>query len=102
MAGRKKDPQLEPKLLELGEPYTAADPLGSRKWLNCRLSDLQQRLGRYRVSKPVISRLLKAHNNRLRANSYYGLWTSLSAPVSVVASDVEALHLVTFKYSGLV
>ena len=43
--------------------------MSSRKWLNCRLSDLQERLGRHRVSKPVLSRLLKAHHYRLRVNT---------------------------------
>jgi len=66
----KKDSQLEPKLLELVAPNTAGDPMSSyRKWLNCRLSDIQERLGKHRVSKPVISRLLKAHDYRLRTNS---------------------------------
>jgi len=43
--------------------------MSSRKWLNCRLSDIQERLGNHRVSKPVISRLLKAHDYHLRANT---------------------------------
>jgi hypothetical protein len=43
--------------------------MSGRKWLNCRLSDLQERLGKHRVSQPVISRLLKARDYRLRANS---------------------------------
>jgi hypothetical protein len=40
------------------------------KWLNCRLVDIQQRLAAlgHGVSKPVISRLLRAHDYRLRAN----------------------------------
>jgi hypothetical protein len=44
--------------------------MGEDKWLNCRLVDIQQRLDAlgHRVSKPVISRLLRAHNYRLRAN----------------------------------
>ena len=42
--------------------------MSSRKWLNCRLADIQERLGKHRVSKPVISRLLKAHDYQLRAN----------------------------------
>jgi hypothetical protein len=54
--------------LELVEPHTAGDPMSSRKWLNCRLSDVQDRLGKHRVSKPVISRILKAHKYRLRGN----------------------------------
>lgn len=43
--------------------------MSGRKWLNCRLGDIQERLGKHRVSKPVISRLLKARDYRLRANS---------------------------------
>jgi hypothetical protein len=43
--------------------------MSGRKWLNCRLADIQARLGKHRVSQPVISRLLKAHDYRLRANS---------------------------------
>jgi len=43
--------------------------MSSRKWLNCRLSDIQERLGSHRVSKPVLSRLLKARDYRLRANT---------------------------------
>ncbi len=43
--------------------------MSSRKWLNCRLSDIQERLGKHRVSKPVISRLLKAHDYRLRTSN---------------------------------
>lgn len=43
--------------------------MNSRKWLNCRLTDVQERLGKHWVSKPVISRLLKAHEYRLRANN---------------------------------
>ncbi len=42
--------------------------MSSRKWLNCRLQDIQEGLGRHRVSQPVISRLLKAHDYHLRAN----------------------------------
>lgn len=39
------------------------------KWLNCRLGDIQAELSpAHRVSKPVISRLLKAQEYRLRAN----------------------------------
>lgn len=40
------------------------------KWLNCRLVDIQQRLSAlgHPVSKPVISRLLRAHDYHLRAN----------------------------------
>lgn len=43
--------------------------MSSVKWLNCRLSDIQEKLGVHRVSKPVISRLLKADDYRLRVNS---------------------------------
>jgi hypothetical protein len=52
------------------EPETAGDPMSQQKWLNCRLSDIRQRLdGRgHRVSKPVISRILRAHDYSLRAN----------------------------------
>jgi hypothetical protein len=42
--------------------------MSSQKWLNCRLSDIQERLGAHAVSKPVISRLLKAHDYHLKAN----------------------------------
>lgn len=42
--------------------------MSSRKWLNGRLQDLQERLGQHRVSTPVISRLLKAHDYHLRGN----------------------------------
>jgi hypothetical protein len=44
--------------------------MSDQKWLNCRLSDLRQRLERqgHRVSKPVISRILQAHGYSLRAN----------------------------------
>ena len=44
--------------------------MSERKWLNCRLVDIQARLGEqgYQVSRPVISRLLKAHDYHLRAN----------------------------------
>jgi hypothetical protein len=55
--------------LELVAPNTAGDPMSSRKWLNCRLQDIQERLGKHRVSKPVISRLLKAHDYHLRGNN---------------------------------
>jgi hypothetical protein len=42
----------------------------SRKWLNCRLRDIQERLATqtHEVSLPVISRLLKAHDYHLRGN----------------------------------
>lgn len=44
--------------------------MSDQKWLNCRLSDIRQRLARQgqRVSKPVISRILRAHGYSLRAN----------------------------------
>ena len=37
--------------------------MSSQKWLNCRLSDIRQRLDRHghKVSKPIISRILRAH-----------------------------------------
>jgi hypothetical protein len=51
------------------EPHTAGDPMSSKKWLKCRLADIQAALSeQHRVSKPVISRLLKAKDYRLRAN----------------------------------
>lgn len=43
--------------------------MSSAKWLNCRLGDLQDELeAAHRVSKPVISRLLRAKDYRLRSN----------------------------------
>jgi hypothetical protein len=44
--------------------------MSEQKWLNCRLSDIRQRLDGqgHRVSKPVISRILRAHRYSLRAN----------------------------------
>ena len=44
--------------------------MSDQKWLNCRLSDIRQQLDArgHRVSKPVISRLLRAHGYSLRAN----------------------------------
>jgi hypothetical protein len=44
--------------------------MGRDKWLNCRLVDIQKRLDDlgHRVSKPVIGRLLRAHDYHLRAN----------------------------------
>jgi len=44
--------------------------MSRRKWLNCRLRDIQAQLEaqEYAVSLPVISRLLKAHDYRLRGN----------------------------------
>jgi hypothetical protein len=42
----------------------------AQKWLNCRLCDIRQTLDQqgHRVSKPVISRILRAHGYSLRAN----------------------------------
>ncbi len=59
-----------PALLELVEPHTAGDPMGKAKWLNCRLQDIQERLEEvgHGVSRPVISRLLKAAGYGLRLN----------------------------------
>ena len=44
--------------------------MSDRKWLNCRLVDIEERLDEpeHRVSQPVISRLLRKHNYSLRAN----------------------------------
>jgi hypothetical protein len=44
--------------------------MSTRKWLNCRLRDIQAKLVEvgHRVSLPVISRLLRAHDYRLRVN----------------------------------
>jgi len=44
--------------------------MSEQKWLNCRLCDIRQRLDQqgHRVSKPVISRILRAHGYSLRAN----------------------------------
>jgi Rhodopirellula transposase DDE domain len=44
--------------------------MGPQKWLNCRLVDIRQALaqGGHHVSQPVISRILRAHHYRLRAN----------------------------------
>lgn len=44
--------------------------MSNQKWLNCRLSDIRQQLDErgHLVSKPVISRLLRAHGYSLRAN----------------------------------
>lgn len=51
-------------------PHTAGDPMGNGKWLNCRLSDIHERLNEQgrALSLPVISRLLKKHDYRLRVN----------------------------------
>jgi hypothetical protein len=44
--------------------------MGNGRWLNCRLCDIQDRLDAegHGVSLPVISRLLRQHDYRLRAN----------------------------------
>ncbi len=44
--------------------------MGQGKWLNCRLADIAEKLKKqgHGVSQPVISRLLKKHDYRLRAN----------------------------------
>lgn len=57
-------------MLNIVSPHTAGDPMSGRKWLNCRLFDIQERLDEqsHGVSLPVISRLLKKHDYRLRAN----------------------------------
>lgn len=57
-------------LLEVVAPHTAGDPMGEQKWLNCRLSDIRQQMDTRDIciSKPVISRLLRAHGYSLRAN----------------------------------
>jgi len=57
-------------LLDIVSPHTAGDPMSSNKWLNCRLADIEGRLDEqgHKVSLPVISRLLRAHDYRLRAN----------------------------------
>jgi hypothetical protein len=51
-------------------PHTAGDPMNAHKWLNCRLRDLQAKLQEraHPVSLPVISRLLKQRDYRLRVN----------------------------------
>ena len=57
-------------LLAHVEVHTAGDPMSTRKWLNCRLQDLQDNLVAlgHPVSLPVISRLLKRRDYRLRVN----------------------------------
>jgi hypothetical protein len=56
-------------ILEIVAPHTGGDPMSERKWLNCRLMDIQARLGEgHRVSLPVISRLLKQNDYSLKAN----------------------------------
>jgi hypothetical protein len=44
--------------------------MGDGKWLNCRLVDIEDRLDEqgHKVSLPVISRLLRKHDYRLRVN----------------------------------
>ena len=69
-SAEEKDRELETVLLDIVSPHTAGDPMSTRKWLNCRLVDTQERLAErgHRASLPVISRLLKKHDYRLRAN----------------------------------
>jgi hypothetical protein len=57
-------------LLNIVAPHTGGDPMSERKWLNCRLIDIQERLDEqgHGVSRPVISRLLKKRAYALRAN----------------------------------
>lgn len=57
-------------LFHLVEPHTAGDPQSSAKWLNCRLRDIQARLAAHGhpVSLPVIRRLLRGADYRLRVN----------------------------------
>jgi hypothetical protein len=61
---------LESTVLGIVEPHTAGDPMNTKKWLNCRLRDIQAILveSAMQVSLPVISRLLKAHDYCLRVN----------------------------------
>jgi len=56
--------------METVAPHTAGDPMSNRKWLNVRLRDIQATLVEvgHAVSLPVISRLLRAHDYRLRSN----------------------------------
>ena len=44
--------------------------MSERKWLNCRLADLEEKLDAQGqgVSRPVISRLLRAHDYDLHVN----------------------------------
>jgi hypothetical protein len=58
-------------LLKMVEPRTGGDPMSRRKWLNCRLRDLQAGLEQagHGVSLPVISRLLKQSDYSLKANN---------------------------------
>jgi hypothetical protein len=57
-------------LLDIVSPHTAGDPMSERKWLNCRLADVQDRLCEqgHGVSLPVIGRLLKQNDYTLKAN----------------------------------
>lgn len=57
-------------MLELVAPHTAGDPMSERRWLNCRLADIRERLDEqgHGISRPVISRLLKQNDYTLRAN----------------------------------
>jgi hypothetical protein len=57
-------------LLEVVAPHTAGDPMSQAKWLNCRLTDIRRELTArgHSLSKPVISRLLRAQGYSLRAN----------------------------------
>lgn len=57
-------------MVELVAPHTAGDPMQATKWLNCRLRAIQGRLAErgHPVSLPVISRLLRAADYRLRGN----------------------------------
>jgi hypothetical protein len=67
-------------LQEIVAPHTAGDPMRPLKWLNCRLCDLQARLlaKAHPISLPVISRLLKQQDYRLRVNSKR--WEGKSPP----------------------
>jgi len=57
-------------LLRLVAPHTAGDPQSCDKWLNCRLRDIATRLTAegHAISVPVIRRLLRAADYRLRVN----------------------------------
>jgi len=57
-------------LLRLVAPHTAGDPQSCDKWLNCRLRDIAIRLTAegHAISVPVIRRLLRAADYRLRVN----------------------------------
>ncbi len=46
--------------------------MSERKWLNCRLADLEEKLAEqgHGVSRPVISRLLHAHDYHLHVILY--------------------------------